>query len=107
MRKLISAILCFSLALACSISAYAVSQSEATEAASYLRERGVMVGNQNGDMMLDSGLTRTELAVLLTRITVNSEHLQAEQNLYSEKCDFTDVPDWAKSLRWLLQLQRD
>lgn len=96
MRKLISAILCFSLALACSISAYAVSQSEATEAASYLRERGVMVGNQNGDMMLDSGLTRTELAVLLTRITVNSEHLQAEQNLYSEKCDFTDVPDWAK-----------
>ncbi|PWM20970.1 MAG: S-layer homology domain-containing protein [Collinsella tanakaei] len=47
-------------------------------------------------MMLDSGLTRTELAVLLTRITVNLEHLQAEQGLYTQKCDFTDVPAWAK-----------
>ena len=72
MRKLISAILCFSLALACSISAYAVSQSEATEAASYLRERGLMVGNHNGDMMLDSGLTLTVLSVLLTGMTFNS-----------------------------------
>lgn len=96
MRRLFSAILCFSLALAFSISASAVSQNEVTEAASYLRERGVMVGNQDGDMMLDSGLTRTELAVLLTRITVNPEHLQAEQDLYIQKCDFTDVPDWAK-----------
>ena len=67
MRRLFSAILCFSLVLACSISANAVNQSEVTEAASYLRERGVMVGNQDGDMMLDSGLTRTELAVLLTQ----------------------------------------
>ena len=88
MRRLFSAILCFSLALAYSISASAVSQNEVTEAASYLRERGVMVGNQDGDMMLDSGLTRTELAVLLTRITVNPEHLQAEQDLYIQKCDF-------------------
>lgn len=96
MRRLFSAILCFSLALAFSISASAVSQNEVTEAASYLRERGVMVGNQDGDMMLDSGLTRTELAVLLTRITVNPEHLQAEQDLYTQKCDFTDVPAWAK-----------
>lgn len=96
MRRLFSAILCFSLALAFSISTSAVSQNEVTEAASYLRERGVMVGNQDGDMMLDSGLTRTELAVLLTRITVNPEHLQAEQDLYIQKCDFTDVPDWAK-----------
>ena len=54
------------------------------------------MGNQDGDMMLDSGLTRTELAVLLTRITVNPEHLQAEQDLYTQKCDFTDVPAWAK-----------
>ena len=92
MRRLFSAILCFSLALAFSISTSAVSQNEVTEAASYLRERGVMVGNQDGDMMLDSGLTRTELA----RITVNPEHLQAEQDLYIQKCDFTDVPDWAK-----------
>lgn len=96
MRRLISAVLCVSMALACSISANAVSQSEVMEAASYLREKGVMVGNQDGDMMLDSGLTRTELAVLLTRITVNPEHLQAEQDLYTQKCDFTDVPSWAK-----------
>lgn len=96
MRKLISAFLSLSLAFACSVPAIAVNQSEVTEAASYLRERGVMVGNQNGDMMLDSGLSRTELAVLLTRITVKPEHLQAEQDLYTRKCDFTDVPDWAK-----------
>ena len=42
MRRLFSAILCFSLALAFSISASAVSQNEVTEAASYLRERDLL-----------------------------------------------------------------
>ena len=62
-------------------------------AAAHLRERGVMVGDGNGDMRLNDGLNRAELAVLLTRLHggpgTNPEH-------YTWACYFTDVPQWAK-----------
>lgn len=65
-------------------------------AAEYLRDVGVMVGDANGDMMLDQGLTRAQLAALLTRITANPEHISADSAFYQRQCKFTDVPDWAK-----------
>ena len=42
--------------------------TEQQTAASYLREAGIMVGNETGDMMLDQGLTRAQMAAVLTRI---------------------------------------
>lgn len=69
---------------------------ERQTAASYLREAGIMVGSESGDMMLESGLTRAQMAALLTRIVGNTEHVKAERDYYSGQCKFTDVPDWAK-----------
>lgn len=91
--------LCLSLVLAFVLTCPALAAVTATEpeiAAAYLKERGIMVGAEDGNMMLDSGLTRTELAVLLARITVKPEYLEAEQKLYIRACRFTDVPNWAQ-----------
>ena len=66
--------------------------AEIHTAAAYLQQQGVMVGDVNGDMRLDDGLNRMELAVLLTRL-----HGGAETNPhnYTWACYFTDVPQWA------------
>ena len=64
--------------------------TEQQTAASYLREAGIMVGNETGDMMLDQGLTRAQMAAVLTRI------VEADSAYYRGQCKFTDVPDWAK-----------
>lgn len=78
-------------------SVFAVSVStEVQTAAAYLREAGIMVGNESGDMMLGQGLTRAQLAAVLTRVVANPEHVQADSAYYRNQCSFTDVPDWAK-----------
>lgn len=69
---------------------------EQQTAASYLREAGIMVGNESGDMMLDQGLTRAQMAAVLTRIIANPDHVEADSAYYRNQCKFTDVPDWAK-----------
>lgn len=94
MRKILSAALCVVLVLSLSIPALAVEPPvEIETAANALARQGIILGDQNGNMHLDSGLTRAELAVLLTRLhgegTVNPEH-------YTWACYFTDVPAWAK-----------
>ena len=96
-KRVRSAVLCAGLALSMCVNAGAAAQNdELRAAASYVSEQGVMVGDQNGDMALDQTLSRTELAVILTRITVNPEHLEAERELYTRKCEFPDVPEWAR-----------
>ena len=96
-KRVWSAVLCAGLALSMCVNAGAAAQNdELRAAASYVSEQGVMVGDQNGDMALDQTLSRTELAVILTRITVNPEHLEAERELYTRKCEFPDVPEWAR-----------
>lgn len=70
--------------------------SEMDTASDYLRMKGIMVGDQNGDMRLSSSLTRSELATIICRLTVNQEHVAAEKDLYTRKCTYPDVPDWAK-----------
>lgn len=87
--------LCLLLAFTVEAAAAAVS-SEQAGAAAYLKEKGIMVGDQAGNMNLDEGLTRAELAAVLTRLNGNPEHVEAEQGFYSRQCKFPDVPDWAK-----------
>lgn len=97
MRKLLNMILSAVLALSLVCPAFAVEMStEQERATAYLSENGIMVGNESGDMMLDSGLTRTQMAALLTRIVANTDHVEAERVYYSGQCSFTDVSDWAK-----------
>jgi len=94
MKKITSALLCAALMLSLACPALAAEQMNDMEAAAaYLRERGVMVGDGNGDMRLNDGLNRLELAALLTRLhggkETNPEH-------YTWACYFTDVPQWAR-----------
>lgn len=76
--------------------AMAADQAELDDAAGFLREQGVMVGDQNGNMNFDAKLNRSHLAAILTRISVNPEHVAADQEFYIRQCSFLDVPEWAK-----------
>ena len=90
------------LALACvlclnlSIPAYAAERTEQELAAAYVRQQGIMVGDQNGNMNLDAGLTRAELAVLFTKLRNGTDELMANTAYYERGCKFTDVPGWAR-----------
>lgn len=97
MKKLSFLLLCAVLTFAMVCPALAAeSDAELTAAAAHLKEQGIMVGNQDGDMDLDSGLTRAQLATILTRLNGDREHIQADQTFYISQCKFTDVPVWAK-----------
>lgn len=69
--------------------------SELETAAAYVRERGIMVGYQNGDLNLDAGLSRAELAVILTRLSDETGDMGKNSAYYRTICPFTDVPEWA------------
>lgn len=95
MKKICALALGITLALSLVCPVLAVSLEEET-AAAYLKERGVMIGDQNGKMNLTSGLTRAQLATVLTRLNGNPDHVQAEQAFYISQCRFSDVPEWAR-----------
>lgn len=80
------------LSLACPALAAEVLLTPET-AGAILREQGIYQGDGSGNLMLDKGLTRAELAAILTRI--HSEGT-VDPNLYTWACYFTDVPEWAK-----------
>lgn len=94
--KAMAAMLCGALLLSGSSALAAGSSEEMDAAAAYLNELGIMKGDLNGNLYLESNLNRTELATVLARLSVKEEHLQAERKLYESQCIFTDVPDWAK-----------
>ena len=97
MKQILSAMLCTILALAMAFPAFAAEQpSEIEAAAAYVREQGIMVGDQNGNLNLDAGLNRAELAVLLTRLRNGVEELFANTAYYERGCKFADVPAWAR-----------
>lgn len=80
----------FALTLTVPVTATA-SQEERDLAAAYLRQHQIMVGDSDGDMHLERGLNRAELAVLLTRL-----HGTLPASTFAQECYFTDVPDWAR-----------
>lgn len=95
-KRIIPLFLTFCLLLALPVSANAAERNEEEIAAAYLFEMGIMVGDQSGNMLLDSHLTRAQLATILTRLNGNPEHVQVEQAYYIGQCKFLDVPEWAK-----------
>ena len=70
------------LSLSCPVLA-AQTESELDRAGKYLKEHGIMVGDNNGDMIFGNNLTRAHLAVLLARLVGNPEHLAADQSFYA------------------------
>lgn len=95
-KALIFGLMAGTLAFSLVSPASAVTSEEAVLAANYLREQGIMIGDSNGKMNLESGLTRAQLAVVLTRLNGASELVQAEKLYYTSQCQFPDVPEWAK-----------
>ena len=97
MKKITSALLCAVLMLSPACPALAMGQvPEVETAAAYLKELGILAGDQNGDLRLNDGLTRAHLATILTRLQGNPDHVQAEQAYYISQCQFSDVPEWAR-----------
>lgn len=67
-------------------------------AATRLQAVGLMNGDEHGDLHLDKGLTRAELACLISPIVLNPEHVAWERDYYAKLCttNFSDVPEWAQ-----------
>lgn len=67
-------------------------------AATRLQAEGLMNGDEHGDLHLDKGLTRAELACLISPIVLNPEHVALERDYYAKLCttNFSDVPEWAQ-----------
>ena len=95
MKRIASFALGIILLLSMSVPAFAAEQPAEIEAAGlYLHEQGIYLGDSSGNLMLDKGLTRAEMAAILTRLH-SGEEVNPEQ--YIRACHFTDVPAWAKS----------
>jgi hypothetical protein len=63
--------------------------------ANALKDKGLFMGDERG-FRLEDGLTRVEMATLLTRVVGGAEEIESNSGFYSEKCAFTDVPEWGK-----------
>ena len=84
-------------ALSLTVTSFAADSSpQQQSAAAYLREAGIMLGNESGDMMLEQGLTRAQMAAMLTRVVADPEQFERDSTFYRSLCSFTDVPEWAK-----------
>lgn len=53
-------------------------------AATRLQAEGLMNGDEHGDLHLDKGLTRAELACLISPIVLNPEHVAWERDYYGD-----------------------
>lgn len=97
MKKLSSALLCAALLLSLAVPAHAAAASQEAEAAGgYLSEKGILLGDATGNLKLDKGLTRAELAAILTRLNGGGEDVAVDPAYYAGMCYFIDVPEWAK-----------
>lgn len=94
MKRILTLLLCAALMLSLAVPALAV-QSEQETAAAWLKENGILTGDQNGNLNLGSGLTRAELAVILTRLSDDTGDMGRNAAYYRTICPFTDVPEWA------------
>ena len=95
-KKFLSLALVAALCLSMTGPAVAASPpSELDMAAAYVWERGIMVGDQNGNLNLDAGLNRAQLAVILTRLSDETGDMGRNAEYYRTVCPFTDVPEWA------------
>ena len=66
-------------ALSLTVTSFAADSSpQQQSAAAYLREVGIMLGNESGDMMLKQGLTRAQMAALLTRVVADPEQFETD-----------------------------
>lgn len=100
-NRFLTAVLC--LPLICGMTAPALAaQGEWDAASRYMVEKKIYQGDENGNLNLESGLTRAELAVILTRLDfldVPDDWKAWGEERFSDPATrlnkFTDIPDWA------------
>lgn len=97
MKRNVCLLLCVALAFALACPALGADILTPQEAGQRMREIGIFHGNDSGDLMLDKGLTRAELATILARLDDPKGEFSAYPQGFAYMCAFTDVPDWAKS----------
>lgn len=70
-------------------------RNELEPEAELLKEAGLFLGDESGFRLAD-GLSRAEMAVMLTRVVGGTQTIDANPAYYTSLCPFTDVPTWAK-----------
>jgi len=60
-----------------------------------LVDSGIFIGNADGELNLHKGLTRAELATLLTRLAGQEDQVKENNQYYASLFSFMDVPTWA------------
>jgi hypothetical protein len=60
-----------------------------------LVDMGIFQGNDSGELNMHKGLTRAELATLLTRLNGKENEVKEKSVYYASATPFTDVPPWA------------
>ena len=86
-KKFLSMALACALSLSMAVPAVAAAPpSELEMAAAYVREQGIMTGDQNGNLNLDAGLNRAQLAVILTRLSDETGDMGRNAEYYRTVC---------------------
>lgn len=70
------------------------------DAATFLQSKGLLQGDQNGNLMLDQNLTREQMVVILSRLTGQEAQAKAYP---TDNMPFTDVPldsEYAPYIAW-------
>ena len=69
------------------------------EAAEVTSGLGIFDGYTDGSFGPEKVVTRAEMAVLVSQICINPEHIAWERDFYARLCDanFNDVPKWART----------
>ena len=93
MRKMYSVLIStiLVLSMACPVLA-AEPPNDLAAASAYLQSEGIMVGDQYGNMRLNDGLNRAEMATILARLH-GGANVKAHQYMWA--CVYSDVPSWA------------
>jgi len=60
-----------------------------------LVDMNIFYGDDNGELNLQIGLTRAELAALLTRLSFQEKQVKENNQYYAQTSPFADVPTWA------------
>jgi hypothetical protein len=75
--------------------AFFESNAEHNEIINKLVDMGIFLGNEKGELNMHKGLTRAELATLLTRLNGKENEVKAKSAYYASASPFKDVPAWA------------
>ena len=95
-KRIVCALLCVLALLSLICPAFAAGNtSEVQTAADFLREQGIMVGDQNGELHLNNALNRAEMATIFVRLKGGANEVAQNQQYYTSMCSFVDVPKWA------------